>query len=195
MGPSLCLQHLACIRCSDLSSQDENKPSYSSLIPHGFLTKSYARKSSQVGSKLRACLMICKYHNPPTKKTFFDKSWIGEWGLRPRAKMEVPSPCCLKSRMAGTTEPSPVHLPNQLQGPGWPACITHPVVGTESGPERELGSAGCALWQRNWEEGCVHRCRTCRGVVGPPDCKHGPMITLGSDRWKELVSLSLGGNH
>ena len=44
-----------------------------------------------------------KHQKPPSpnKKAFFHKSWKGARGLRPRENMEFPSPCFLKSRLAG----------------------------------------------------------------------------------------------
>ena len=44
-----------------------------------------------------------KHHKPPSpnKKTFFHRSWKGARGLRPGENMEFPSPCFLKSRLAG----------------------------------------------------------------------------------------------
>lgn len=56
MESTLCLQDLTQYLehswCSYFSPQDENKYSHSSLLPHGFLAKSYIWNSSEMGNKL-----------------------------------------------------------------------------------------------------------------------------------------------
>ena len=77
MESILCLQDLTQYLehswCSYFSPQDENKYSHSSLLPHGFLAKSYIRNSSEMGNKLRACLMTCKHHKTPQRRPLLIK--------------------------------------------------------------------------------------------------------------------------